>query len=142
MLVEENSMSSGGCLCGSVRYAFEGRPKFTGVCHCAHCQKQSGSAFSVNLGVSEAKLTVMGEVAEYHDAAESGATLFRRFCARCGSPLFSVSSSAPGLVYIKAGTLDDTSTVQPGMHVWTASKQAWVGIEADALQFQQQPSAG
>jgi hypothetical protein len=29
---------------------------------------------------------------------------------------------------IKPGTLDDTSGLVPGIHVWTKSKQSWVVI--------------
>ena len=36
----------GGCLCGKVRYAGEAEPIFAGLCHCTHCQKHNGSAFS------------------------------------------------------------------------------------------------
>jgi hypothetical protein len=38
---------TGGCLCGQVRYSANAEPAFVGVCHCKHCQKQTGSAFSV-----------------------------------------------------------------------------------------------
>lgn len=131
----------GGCLCNGVRYEIEGAPKFIGVCHCKHCQKQSGAAFSVNLGVSGSKLSITGEIKEYQDTANSGAVLTRRFCPNCGSALFSVSSAAPNLVYVKAGTLDDTSDVKPMLHVWTESAQSWVHIGDEVTQFRQQPAA-
>ena len=41
----------GGCLCGKVRYSAKGDPVFVGVCHCKDCQKFTGSAFSVVLGL-------------------------------------------------------------------------------------------
>jgi hypothetical protein len=40
---------TGRCLCGSVTYRLTGEPMATVVCHCNHCQRQSGAAFSVNL---------------------------------------------------------------------------------------------
>lgn len=133
---------TGGCLCGAVRYQIEGAPKFVGVCHCKHCQKQSGSAFSVNLGVSGSKLAITGTVKSFDDAAASGATLSRRFCPECGSALFSVSDASPNLIFVKGGSLDDASVLKPVMHVWTASAQPWVTIDPDMTQFEQQPVAG
>jgi hypothetical protein len=49
----------------------------------------------------------------------------RHFCSNCGSPLITVSDAYPGVVFIKAGTLNDSSPVQPAMDVWSDSKQAW-----------------
>jgi hypothetical protein len=39
----------GGCLCGAVRYVLKSEPQAAAICHCTHCQKQSGSLFSFNL---------------------------------------------------------------------------------------------
>ena len=42
---------TGGCLCGQVRYSANTEPAFVGVCHCRNCQKQTGTAFSVLVGI-------------------------------------------------------------------------------------------
>jgi hypothetical protein len=42
---------TGGCMCGQVGYSATADSVFTGVCHCKHCQKLSGTAFSTNVGV-------------------------------------------------------------------------------------------
>jgi hypothetical protein len=47
---------SGGCLCGTVRYTLDCEPVMLALCHCTHCQKQSGSAFSANIAVAEFEL--------------------------------------------------------------------------------------
>ena len=38
----------GQCLCGEVGFECDAAPVVTVACHCTHCQKTSGSAFSVN----------------------------------------------------------------------------------------------
>lgn len=120
------SRTEGGCLCGKVRYGFEGEPAAAMVCHCTHCQKQSGSAFSTIIGVPESALEVDGAPTSYADSGESGKSVERIFCGTCGSPLISKVEIAPGLAWIKAGTLDDTGLFDPAMHIWTRSKQCWV----------------
>ena len=50
---------TGGCLCGSVRYECDATPLGTAVCHCTHCQKVSGSAFSVNVLVPAAGVVAL-----------------------------------------------------------------------------------
>ena len=51
---------AGGCLCGKVRYSASGDPAFVGVCHCTDCQKFTGSAFAIVVGVPKPALTVEG----------------------------------------------------------------------------------
>lgn len=118
----------GGCLCGQVRYAIEGEPQMQLVCHCKNCQRQAGSLASVIIGVPEAALSYEGEVKTYADKGDSGSAVDRQFCGNCGSPLFSIVASAPGMIFIKAGTLDDTSALKPAMHIFTKSKQPWVEL--------------
>ena len=39
----------GGCSCGEVRYRLTADSMFTHCCHCLNCQRQTGSAFVINL---------------------------------------------------------------------------------------------
>jgi hypothetical protein len=50
----------------------------------------------------------------------------RSFCSNCGSPLISRIDAMPGLAFIKAGTLNDTSWLNPTLELWTTSEQSWV----------------
>ena len=45
-----------GCLCGNVRYRVDAEPVMTAVCHCAHCQKQTGTSFSILVAVPAGNL--------------------------------------------------------------------------------------
>jgi hypothetical protein len=107
-------------------------------CHCKNCQRQSGSAFSTIIGVPEGALVIEGEFKTYDDQGESGEAVLRDFCPNCGSPLFSRVAVAPGLVFIKVGTLDNTDAFSPAMHLWTKSKQHWIDL-AGQLAFETNP---
>ncbi|MEQ8410197.1 MAG: GFA family protein [Erythrobacter sp.] len=119
---------TGGCLCGKVRYRIAGEPLMCVVCHCKNCQRQAGSALSIIVGVREDALLVEGAVRTYDDTGESGGRVRRQFCDTCGSALFSRLDHPPGLAFVKAGTLDDTSELAPAFHCWTKSKQAWTPL--------------
>jgi len=124
----------GGCLCGAVRYETDETPMATAVCHCTHCQRASGSAFSVNVMLPYEKLTISGDVAVYEDQSENGQPVRRCFCPKCGSSLMSVLSS--GLAAVKAGSLDDTSGVAPAVQVFTRSAQNWASSILDIPGFE------
>ena len=48
---------TGGCLCGQVRYSANADPAIVAVCHCKNCQKQTGTAFSVLVGVPKSAIS-------------------------------------------------------------------------------------
>jgi hypothetical protein len=41
-----NSVFSGGCACGKVRFTVTAQPKRVGLCHCMTCRKAHGAAFN------------------------------------------------------------------------------------------------
>jgi hypothetical protein len=127
----------GSCLCGSVNYQSSEKPTMTAVCHCTHCQKQTGTAFSVIVCVPESSLTFSNKdnLANYQDTGDTGGRVDRHFCGKCGSPILSLVESMPGLAFIKAGTLNDTSWLNPTLHVWCDSAQPWVTIDRNATQL-------
>jgi len=126
---------TGRCLCGSVSYSVEGDPIATAVCHCDHCQRQGGSAFSLNLMVHESQVSVAGDLATYEETGERGDAVYvrRRFCPSCGSPILSELVQTDGMVAVKVGTLDDKSDVQPVAEVWCVDRQPWVELPGIAI---------
>ena len=115
----------GGCLCGNIRYKSEADPLVTVLCNCINCQKQSGGAYSLNVVLPKGSLEVQGEMTTYVDTGDSGQTLDRNFCARCGSSISSEPSAMGTITVLKAGTLDDTSWVRPVMEIYCDSAQQW-----------------
>jgi hypothetical protein len=117
----------GSCLCGAVRYTCDSEPLFTVLCHCAACQKSTGSAFSVVVGAKKQDFRISGDtLATYEGVGDSGHTTYRRFCSRCGSTLCAEMGLWPELVGIKAGTLDDPKNFKPQSHVYWRDHQAWI----------------
>jgi hypothetical protein len=132
---------AGSCLCGSVRYQSEAEPLMTAVCHCDNCQRQSGSSFSIIVGVPAGSLRFEGEehLATFADRGTSGKAVNRRFCKNCGSPIVSLVEIMPDVHFIKGGTLDDRSWLRPTTHFWCDTAQPWVDIARDAAKFPKNP---
>jgi len=121
---------TGRCLCGQITYELSGDLIATAVCHCDHCQRQSGGAFSVNLIALESQMAVSGTLSTFEDRGENddAVYVYRRFCGDCGSPIYSLLVEPAGVIAVKAGTLDDRSGVTPNVEAWCEHKQPWVNL--------------
>jgi hypothetical protein len=129
----------GGCLCGQVRYSANAEPALVAVCHCKNCQKQAGTAFSVVVGIPKSAMSIQGHLKTYRDTGDSGQAVLRNFCPECGSPITSDPAGLPELTLIKAGTLDDTSWLDPQTHVYCDSAQPWTSIPETSQKFAKMP---
>lgn len=116
---------SGGCLCGAVRYTCDAEPMMAGHCHCEDCRRSSGSGHSSHLAVPEASVNLTGEVKSYVRPSDSGNPVMRAFCPTCGAPVFSTNPAMPGLLFLRASSLDDLEVFKPQMHVYAASAASW-----------------
>ena len=129
----------GGCLCGDVRYESTAPPIVARICWCRLCQYLGAGSGTVNVCFRTETFTVRGETNDYKSVADSGNVVHRRFCPRCGTPLFSEAEARPHLIFVRAGSLDDPNIAEPAMTIWTASAPRWACIHADLPRVQRQP---
>lgn len=135
MMIKENKRReemeiTGQCLCGAIKYELLNPPAMNGVCHCKNCQRQAGSAFSTLAGVAKSDFSLtLGKMKLYEDGdTDSGNTVKRFFCGDCGSPIYSAVPDSPDMVFLKTGTMDDTTAFTPQFNVWCSTKQNWVDL--------------
>ena len=122
------SRLDGHCLCGNVTYTVDGEdPIMTGICHCRDCQRSTGSAYSIIAAVDRADFHVEGESLKQFDTQgeDRGGPAHPPIGANSGAPLFSILGDAEDIVWIKAGTLNDASWLEPELEAWTTSSQPW-----------------
>ena len=130
---------TGGCRCGAVRYgiALDRLPP-SYCCHCRDCQTWSGSAFSQQVVVrDEAFALTAGEPVDYRLTGPSGAVSWQRMCGVCHTRLYNTNSARPGLVVIRAGTLDASDRLMPALHIWVKRKQPWIVLSEDVPRFEE-----
>jgi hypothetical protein len=133
---------AGGCQCGAVRYELLAPPRGVYACHCKDCQRFSGAGYSMSMVVWKGDLRVTkGEPDGYSKTAESGRIAIMHGCANCHTRLWNEPLSAPDVLIVKPGTLDDTSWAVPAGHIWAGRKLPWVEIDPDALAFEGQPAS-
>jgi len=114
---------TGGCLCGAVRYELTAPMLFGGFCYCIDCRKSSGS-HSASMAVPEAAVKLTGETREFQTTGDSGSPVTRVFCPKCGSPIMS-KGARPGVVMLKAGSLDDPEQFKPMASIYVTRAPSW-----------------
>ena len=128
-------MREGGCSCGAVRYRLTSGPLFVHCCHCLNCQRQTGSAFVLNVLVEAEHVEVVTGEPRLVEAPRDDGSAQRIFrCPSCQIALFSEYGWRE-ILFVRAGTLDDPSTVKPDVHIYTRSKVPWLELPADTPSF-------
>lgn len=131
----DGSFAEGGCTCGAVRYRLKRKPMFVHCCHCTWCQRDSGTAFALNALIETSEVELLsGELRAVDTPTESGRGQIFMRCPTCLATLYShYAGAGPAVAFVRVGTLDDPKQVPPDIHIFTRSKQPWVGLPDDAL---------
>jgi hypothetical protein len=114
------TLRTGGCQCGAVRFRIRGKLGRPSICHCRMCQKQFGGFFS-------ALVTAPDEGMEWTRGGptyfQSSVNIERGFCKDCGTPM---AYRHPGGLELAIGTFDERSDLAPQIQVNYASRNPWV----------------
>ncbi|MCG7200211.1 GFA family protein [Marinobacter pelagius] len=127
----------GSCLCGTVRFEVQGDFDSFYLCHCRHCQKDTGSAHAANLFSQSAELTWQSGEDAVTSFTLPGTRHSKSFCQLCGSAL--PSTQIAGLLVVPAGCLDTDITMLPTAHIFSSSKAAWDGELGEVPKFEGLP---
>ena len=112
---------------GSVRYRLTSEPLFVHCCHCLNCQRQTGSAFVINVLIETERVELLAGEPEVVPVPRGAKQQKIWRCPTCQIALYSQYTRA-GVRFVRAGTLDDPAAVEPDVHIYTRSKLPWVTI--------------
>jgi hypothetical protein len=131
----------GGCYCGALRYEVSGDIPMRGLCLCKTCQKISGGAGNLFIGIeAKAFRYTQGEPRRF--TREPGAPT-REFCGECGVHIAARSPKAPGGLVVKVGTLDQPSVFErPTMVFWAQDKEDFHIVPEGAAAYATLPGRG
>ena len=130
---------AGGCRCGAVRYELaHDRPPPVYCCHCRDCQTWTASAFSQQAAVRESDFAITaGAPVLFELTNPSGSISRQQVCGNCHTRLYNTNSARPGIVLIRAGTLDDSDQLKAVLHIWTKRKQRWIAFSENVPTFEE-----
>jgi hypothetical protein len=105
--------TTGGCLCGGVRYEIDGPLAPPSACHCGQCRRSHGALGLYTLAPSE-RYKIKGDrnLAWF----ESSPGIRRGFCRVCGSKLF-WERIGSGQLDVTMGSIDPPSGLKIVKHI-------------------------
>ena len=135
-----NQKLTGQCQCSQIKYRVNGKPITLYTCHCLDCQKQSSSAFGMSLWVAQKDFELIsGELKFWSKQLPDGNLKKFAFCADCGTRIYHASEDEPKTISLKAGSLDDTSQLDPVGHIWTKRAQPWLNLNDGRISVNGEP---
>ena len=118
-----SAAAEGGCACGAIRYAAEGEPTNTMVCHCRTCRRVAAAPVVAWVTFPLERFRFLkGTPASFH----STAPVTRTFCRDCGAPITYRHADSAGTVDVTTCSLDDPDAFPPTHHSWLAHDLGWV----------------
>ena len=130
----------GGCYCGAVRYEADTEPQLRAQCHCRECQYISGGGPNPVIGLADSAFHYVKGTPKVFRRSDLTAPVTREFCGDCGTPLTSRTPAIPGMVLVKAGSLDQTSQFgKPDFAVFTIDKPSWHVVMDGVPAFERMP---
>jgi hypothetical protein len=120
---------TGGCQCGAVRYAVDGAPVLTALCHCTMCRRANAAPVVAWAMFREEQVRFVAGKPTFHASSREAK---RGFCGTCGTQISFTASFIPGLIDITIGSLDRPDAVPPALHYWDSKRLPWLHV-ADGL---------
>jgi hypothetical protein len=109
---------------------------FTHCCHCLNCQRQTGSAFVINLLIEADHVQLLSGIPQSIEVPRDDGSTQRIFrCPTCQVAVFSEYGRRE-VRYVRAGTLERPSEVTPDVHIFTRSKVPWLTLPSSAPAFE------
>lgn len=133
------NLRQGRCLCGKNSFSVQGDPMMVVNCHCLDCQKSAGAGH-VTMGIFQKNtVTRSGETSSFMNLADTGAEVTREFCPNCGGRLYAGNTNMPDIVAIPLAAFDDSSSLAPGVSVYSIRLQTWDHLAEGIPAFEKLP---
>ncbi len=131
-MTDAGNITTGGCLCGAVRYEVTGPLRDVVNCHCGMCQRLHGN-FGPHSKARKADISITrGDGLAWYRTSDVAR---RGFCRVCGSSLFwdPFEQDATGII---AGSLDRPTGLKTMGHIFVGEKSDFYEITDGLPQYE------
>ncbi|MDK3017825.1 GFA family protein [Pseudodonghicola flavimaris] len=117
-------ITTGGCLCGAIRFTIAGPFEHFFLCHCSRCRKATGSAHAATLFSNTARLDWLSGRELVRTFQLPGTRYQKSFCSHCGSPVPNLRRNG-GQIVVPAGSLETVPILRPEAHICFSDRAGW-----------------
>ena len=103
------------------------------LCHCANCQRRTGSAFGWSCYFPEDQVEIPATSHGVYAFQSASGGQERHFCDRCGSTVFWRSEVFAGVVGVAGGCLAGEDVGAPTMSASEGDRRVWVAVPPEWL---------
>lgn len=127
----DQRVTTGGCLCGEIRYRVTGASKRVTNCNCRNCQKANSAVYVTGAAFDPGQFAYTQGAPAYYRSSEWAR---RSFCPTCGGQIaFHYDDEEAVSVWVP--TMDDPGAHPPMRTIWTDSRIHWVPFDPDLPEF-------
>jgi hypothetical protein len=133
----EQTMITGGCHCGAIRYQAEGEALTHALCHCTDCRRHAGAPMVGWTMYPQGAVKVTKGTPKVYLSSDHGR---RHFCPDCGTGLFYTNAEIlPEIIDIQSATYDDPDAVPARAHIQVADRIGWMARVHELPAFERYP---
>jgi hypothetical protein len=125
--------TTGGCLCGGVRFELTRPAEAAGYCHGTRCQKRTGSASSAQARIDGTTFRLLRGEQLVKGWQHPDGGFEKCFCSECGAHLFSRSEDGSQMS-VRMSAFDGDPGVRPSWRAFVAYAAPWEPIPDDGLE--------
>ncbi len=128
-MADASKSTTGGCMCGAVRYQVPGEPVWVGHCHCKSCRRHTGAPVVTLVAFEGDRVKfTKGDRKIYSSSPGVG----RGFCGECGTPLtWEGKGSDCLMINFHISTLDNPDDYVPDRHWFHGHRITWFEVADD-----------
>lgn len=125
--------TTGGCLCGSIRFELTEPASAAGYCHCKRCQRRTGAGASPQARIDGRTFRLLAGEDLLSGWSAPDSPMEKCFCSRCGSHVFARDPTDPSQMSIRLGAFDGDPGVRLQWHSYTDYAPPWEPVPDDGL---------
>ncbi len=130
--MSDQSVATGGCLCGELKYEVKGDPLWVAHCHCFSCRRNTGAPVTTFVGFP---IAAFRYVTGSPKVFASSPGVRRSFCGTCGTPISYESDKLADEIHLYLSTLDNPDDYVAQTHVFTEESVSWFKIDDDIPRY-------
>src|SRR3712207_847229 len=125
--------TTGGCLCGGVRFELTEPATAAGYCHCTRCQRRTGTSQSAQARIEARTFRLLSGEHLVKGWRHPDGGFEKCFCSECGSHLFSRSPDGTHMS-VRLSAFDGDPGVRPQWRAFVSYAAPWESIPDDGLE--------